>query len=163
MLEYRWANPDTRLFFYQRGNAGYSDIIGKTLKGQFLTVEEAMTMANDFMAQMAPDYELRVVFWCRGRKRRCRRISLPGLLLHLHPPSPMHIIATSTRTLRIGLWHPRLVRNTSRWVIHGDQIVNFHWQDPYEIGAIIPKNRADTLWANHERFRHDCPAVCSKQ
>lgn len=68
MLEYRWANPDTRLFFYQRGNAGFSDIIGKTLKGQFLTVEEAMAMANDFMAQMAPDYELRVVFGAEGEK-----------------------------------------------------------------------------------------------
>lgn len=33
-----------------------------------MTVEEAMAMANDFMAQMAPDYELRVVLGAEGEK-----------------------------------------------------------------------------------------------
>lgn len=141
-LEYQWTDPDTNLFFYNNPGFAEAKTIGKTLKGQTLTLEEATAMANDFMAKMAPEYELRTVFGVEGEKGDakvyptraycfCYTRALSGV-----PVTYVDYGHISTEFVDTAM-APAPGQELITVVIHEDRIVNFHWQDPYEIGGII--------------------------
>lgn len=141
-LDYEWTDPDTNLFFYYNPGFAEAETAGKTLKGQTLTLDEATAIANDFMAKMAPEYELRTVFGVEGEKGDakvyhtraycfCYTRALRGVPVTyvFYPNKSTEFVDTAMA--------PAPGQELITVVIHEDRIVNFHWQDPYEIGGII--------------------------
>lgn len=142
VLEYQWKDPDTNLFFYPRGSNGHSETIGKTLKGQTLTVEEATAMAHAFMAQMSPDYELRAVFGVEGEKGDA--VVYPTLAYGFTYTRSVDAVPITYADygyiytdFEDRAMAPAPGQEYITLVIHGDRIVNFRWQDPYEIGEMV--------------------------
>ena len=142
VLQYQWTDPDTNLFFYPFAGFGHSDTIGKSLRGQQLTVEEATSMANHFMAEMAPEYELQAVFGVEGEKGDGKiDPTLAYCFAYTRSinavPIPYAEFGHMTTGFEDVEMAPAPGREFITLVIHDDRIVNFHWQDPYEIDGIM--------------------------
>lgn len=142
VLQYQWTDPDTNLFFYPFAGFGHSDTIGKSLRGQPLTVEEATSMANHFMAEMAPEYELQAVFGVEGEKGDGKiDPTLAYCFAYTRSINAVPITYAEFGHMTTGFedveMAPAPGREFITLVIHDDRIVNFHWQDPYEIDGIM--------------------------
>ena len=142
VLQYQWTDPDTNLFFYPFAGFGHSDTIGKSLRGQQLTVEEATSMANHFMAEMAPEYELQAVFGVEGEKGDGKiDPTLAYCFAYTRSINAVPITYAEFGHMTTGFedveMAPAPGREFITLVIHDDRIVNFHWQDPYEIDGIM--------------------------
>lgn len=142
VLQYQWTDPDTNLFFYPFAGFGHSDTIGKSLRGQQLTVEEATSMANHFMAEMAPEYELQAVFGVEGEKGGGKiDPTLAYCFAYTRSINAVPITYAEFGHMTTGFedveMAPAPGREFITLVIHDDRIVNFHWQDPYEIDGIM--------------------------
>lgn len=141
-IDYRWTDPDTNLFFFYTADFGESNTIGKSLKGQPLNVDEATAMANAFMAEMAPGYELRAVFGVEGEKGDAKVYhTLAYCFAYTRTVSDIPITYVQYGKVYTDFvdtaMAPAPGQELITVVIHEDRIVNFHWQDPYEIGDII--------------------------
>ena len=141
-LRYRWTDPDTNLFFFYSADFSESNTIGKSLKGQSLNVDEAMAMANAFMAEMAPDYELRTVFGVEGEKGDAKVYhTLAYCFAYTRAVNDIPITYVNYGNVHTDFvdtaMAPAPGQELITVVIHEDRIVNFYWQDPYEIGGII--------------------------
>lgn len=142
VLQYQWTDPDTNLFFYPFAGFGHSDTIGKSLRGQQLTVEEATSMANHFMAEMAPEYVLQAVFGVEGEKGDGKiDPTLAYCFAYTRSINAVPITYAEFGHMTTGFedveMAPAPGREFITLVIHDDRIVNFHWQDPYEIDGIM--------------------------
>lgn len=142
MIDYRWNDPDTNLFFYYTPDFADANTLGKSLKGQTLTIDEATAMANDFMAEMAPGYELRAVFGVEGEKGDAKVYhTLAYCFAYTRTVSDIPITYVKYGKVYTDFvdtaMAPAPGQELITVVIHEDRIVNFHWQDPYEIGKII--------------------------
>lgn len=141
-LSYEWTDPETHLFFYPSADFGHMETIGKTLKGQLLTVEEATALADDFMAEMAPEYELRTVFGVEGEKGDAKVYhTLAYCFAYTRSVNAVPVTYTTFKRTSVDFediaMAPAPGREYITLVIHNDRIVNFEWHDPYEIGEII--------------------------
>lgn len=144
-LEYRWDDPDTKLFFYSYLSFLHQGTMGKTLEGQPLTVEEATERANDFMATMAPEYELRFVAgtegekgdgrvhehlaYCFGYTRTVSGVPITCVEFSRHSTEPNDMPMA-----------PAPGQELITLVIHEEKVVGFTWQDPYEIGEVLQEH-----------------------
>ena len=142
-LEYQWTDPDTHLFFYTSPSFSDASTIGKTLKGQTLTVEEAEAMANKIITQMAPDYALRTSFGVKGENGINGQFyqTMAYCFCYTRTVSDVPITYVDHRNINAEFvdtaMAPAPGQELITVVIHEDRIVNFYWQDPYEIGGII--------------------------
>ena len=142
VLKYQWTDPDTNLFFYPFASFGHADTMGKSLRGQQLTVEEATAMANHFMAEMAPEYELRAVYGVEGEKGDANVYhTLAYCFAYTRSVNAVPITYAEYRRFSTEFedveMAPAPGQEYITLVIHEDRIVNFLWQDPYEIGGIL--------------------------
>lgn len=142
VLEYQWTDPDTNLFFYTYTSSGHVETMGKTLNGQPLSVGEATEMANAFIEKMAPDYELRAVFGIEGEKGDA--VVYPTLaycFTYTRDVGAVPITYADFGHIYTNFedraMAPAPGQEYITLVVHGNQIVNLHWQDPYAIGEMI--------------------------
>lgn len=146
-LKYQWADPETNLFFYPNAWWGHPETQGKTLQGQRLTVEEATAMANHLIDAFAPDYELRTVFGVEGEKGDGKVYdTLAYCFFYTRTVGGVPITYAdyshvTTEFLDTAM-APAPGQEYITLAIHQDRIVNFIWQDPYEIGERIPGDTA---------------------
>lgn len=142
-LKYRWKDPETNLFFYASSDFADAKTIGQSLNGQTLTVDEATAIANDFMANMAPDYEFRTVFGVQGETGGNGKFyhTLAYCFCYTRTVSDVPITYAAHANISTefvdAAMAPAPGQELITVVIHENRIVSFHWQDPYELGEII--------------------------
>lgn len=141
-LEYRWNDPETNLFFYPYISWLHQETVGKTLKGQPLTVEEATDMANAFMAQMAPEYELRIVAGTEGEKgdgKVYKHLAYCFGYTRTVGGVPITCVDFSRYSTELNdtPMAPAPGQELITLAIHENKIVDFVWRDPYEIGDVL--------------------------
>ncbi len=141
-LEYEWADPETNLFFYPHITFLHPETVGKSLDGQPLTVEEATALADGFMARMAPEYQRRFVAGTQGEKGDGKFYKhLAYCFGYTRTVGGVPITCAefnhySTQPADIPM-APAPGQELIILVVHENKIVNFSWQDPYEIGEVM--------------------------
>lgn len=141
-LTYQWSDPKTHLFFYDASSFGHPETMGISLQGQPLTLEEATAMANDFMQAMAPDYELRTVYGTEGEKGD-GKVYKTLAYCFTYTRSVGGVPITYADYSRISTdfvdtaMAPAPGQEFIILVIHENRIVNFRWEDPYELGDML--------------------------
>lgn len=141
-LEYEWYDPETNLFFYPSMSWLHQETVGKTLKGQTLTVEEATDMANAFMEQMAPEYELRIVAGTEGEKgdgKVYKHLAYCFAYTRMVGGVPITCVDFDRYSTELNdtPMAPAPGQELITLVIHENKVVNFVWRDPYEIGDVL--------------------------
>lgn len=144
-LRYRWHDPETQMFFQSHIAVAAPETVGKSIGGQSLTVEEATQMANAFMAEMAPEYALRIVAAAHGESvanmRATEHEDMAYVFGYTRTVSGIPITYVSHEIVEADFvdtpMAPAPGQELISLVIHNGKVVSFLWEDPYQIGEVL--------------------------
>lgn len=140
VLQYKWTDPETNLFFYPSGGFGDASTVDKTLMGQTLTVEEAAAKADAFMSQMAPDYQRRLSFGAEGEKgdgKVYKTLAYCFVYTREVDGVPITYEYTNVEGSQDTAMAPAPGTESILLTVHGDRIFDFVWKNPCAIGDVL--------------------------
>lgn len=149
-LKYRSHDPETQMFFQPAIAVADPDTVGKSISGQPLTVDGATDMANAFMAEMAPDYAMRITAATHGESisntRAQEHQATAYVFGYTRDVGGVPITYVSHEITEADFvdtpMAPAPGQELISLVIHDKKIVSFLWKDPYQIGEVVQPSAA---------------------
>lgn len=147
VLKYRWHDPQTQAFFPAAISLAHADAIGQDITGQTLTIDEATLMANAFIAEIAPEYELRIAAATQGETITAQKTDdMAYCFGYTRSIGGVPITYVSHEIVLSDFvdtpMAPAPGQELITLVIHQGKVVSFNWQDPYEIGEVLQPSAA---------------------